>query len=141
MGTWGSVGGGNGVFVFTSVPTKLGTIGVMSDVKADCYKPVNATYYGAVNTRDDFSVLQSTTNASELYVKDTRFTSIADFKAANVGKLLYYPFATLPDPIILTAEDLVLLLGNNNVWANTGDSELTYAADIKLYIDKKLAEG
>jgi len=38
------------------------------------------------------------------------------------------------DPVTMTT-----LLGQNNIWADTGDSTVEYPADTKLYIDKKLA--
>ena len=38
------------------------------------------------------------------------------------------------DPVTVTT-----LLGQNNIWADTGDSTVEYPADTKLYIDKKLA--
>ena len=39
----------------------------------------------------------------------------------------------------LTPEEVTTLLGQNNLWADTGDSTVEYPADTKLYIDKKLA--
>lgn len=48
-----------------------------------------------------------------------------------------YPLAT-PTTIQLTGEEITALLGENNVWANSGDVEVTYSADIGLYVDKKL---
>lgn len=41
----------------------------------------------------------------------------------------------------LTAEEVKTLLGVNNIYADTGDVEVTYRADIDLYIAKKIAEG
>lgn len=40
----------------------------------------------------------------------------------------------------LTPTEIKSLLGDNNVWADAGDTEVTYRADTKLYIDKKIAE-
>ena len=39
------------------------------------------------------------------------------------------------DPVTISA-----LLGQNNIWADTGDVTVGYMADTKLYIDKKFAE-
>jgi hypothetical protein len=36
----------------------------------------------------------------------------------------------------LTPTEVEMLLGDNNVWADTGDSTVTYRADTKLYIQK-----
>ncbi len=48
---------------------------------------------------------------------------------------------TLATPITidLTAEQLTTLLGQNNVWSDSGDVDITYRADIQLYIQKMIA--
>ena len=46
-----------------------------------------------------------------------------------------YPLAT-PQTYQLTPTEVDLLLGCNNVWADTGDTTVTYRADTKLYIQK-----
>lgn len=40
----------------------------------------------------------------------------------------------------LTPTEIKTLLGDNNVWADAGDTEVTYRADTAKYIDKKIAE-
>lgn len=45
-----------------------------------------------------------------------------------------------PYTIQLTPQQLTLLKGSNTVWSSTGDTELTYVADTKSYIDQKFAE-
>ena len=42
----------------------------------------------------------------------------------------------VPQTYQLTATEVEMLLGENNVWADTGDSTVTYRADTKLYIQK-----
>lgn len=49
-----------------------------------------------------------------------------------------YPLAE-PYTIQLTPQQLGMLKGTNNVWSNTGDTELSYVADTKLYINKQIA--
>jgi hypothetical protein len=46
--------------------------------------------------------------------------------------------APLKTPVTyqLTPTEVTLLLGYNNVWADTGDTTVTYRADTKLYIQK-----
>lgn len=39
----------------------------------------------------------------------------------------------------LTAQEVNTLLGQNNIWADTGDTDVTYKADTKLYIQKLTA--
>jgi hypothetical protein len=40
----------------------------------------------------------------------------------------------------LTPTEIKSLLGDNNIWADAGDTEVTYRADTAMYIDKKIAE-
>ena len=51
-----------------------------------------------------------------------------------------YPLAT-PITYQLTPQEITSLLGANNLWADTGDSEVEYRADVKLYITKKITEA
>ena len=48
----------------------------------------------------------------------------------------------LKEPITytLTPTEIKSLLGDNNIWADAGDTEVTYRADTAKYIDKKIAE-
>lgn len=39
----------------------------------------------------------------------------------------------------LTPQEITSLLGQNNLWANTGDTEVEYRADTKLYIERLTA--
>jgi len=53
---------------------------------------------------------------------------------------VYIPFAT-PTEIQLTPQEVRTLLGENNIWSDGGDAEVTYPADTKMYIDTKIAEA
>ena len=46
-----------------------------------------------------------------------------------------------PVTVQLTPSQLQTLLGQNNIWADTGDVAVTYRADSKLYIDQAIAES
>ena len=48
-----------------------------------------------------------------------------------------YPLAE-PLTYQLTPTEVALLKGQNNVWTDSGEVEVTYKADVGLYIDKKL---
>lgn len=54
----------------------------------------------------------------------------------SIGAEVVYTLAT-PQTYQLTPQTISLLHGNNNVWSD-GEVELTYNADVGLYIDKKL---
>ena len=59
-------------------------------------------------------------DGDNVYVRDNRYSSIADFKTAMSGVQLVYPLAT-PIEYTLTPTEVKTLLGTNNVWADTGD--------------------
>ena len=54
--------------------------------------------------------------------------------------MLCYELAT-PQTYQLTPTEVDLLLGQNNLWTDCGSVEVTYKADVGLYIDKKLSSN
>ena len=52
-------------------------------------------------------------------------------------------FYELENPVTyqLTPHEVKTLLATNNIWSDVGDTEVTYPADTKLYIDGKIAEA
>lgn len=83
--------------------------------------------------------MSSVTNPLYIYVKDTRFTSATDFKAAVTGQKICYELAT-PTTYQLTPQQIDTLLGDNNVWADSGEVEVVYKADVQRWVIKKLGE-
>lgn len=71
----------------------------------------------------------------ELLARDSAYTDAATFKTAMDGVQLVYPLAT-PLEIQLTPHEVRSLLGQNNIFADTGDSAVEYRADTKLYIER-----
>jgi len=76
----------------------------------------------------------------EIYVMDDGYNDATAFKTAMSGVKFVYELAT-PVTYTLTAPQVKTLLGTNNIWADTGDTEVTYCADTKLYIDRKITEA
>lgn len=113
---------------------KLGSDNMVSP----CYKTVNTRGYLVNN---DFALAPwNNTNSGHIGVRDSRYTDAAAFTTAVTGTQLVYELAT---PVVydLTGEELATVLGNNNVFSNTGDvTELVYRADTALFVEKKLAE-
>lgn len=75
-----------------------------------------------------------------VYIKDTRYSTAADFQEANQGNIVVYPLAD-PIPYQLTPQEVTTLLGVNRVWVDTGDVTVTYPVDTKTYIDRKIQEA
>lgn len=69
------------------------------------------------------------------------FDGLASFKTwlSNNNTQVLAPIASSVS-YELTAQQVALLKGVNNVWADTGDVSLEYPADTKLYIDARVAE-
>ena len=63
--------------------------------------------------------------------------TLANFKASLAEEPLQivYPLAT-PLTYQLSAEQLTTLLGTNHIWVDSGDVEVEYRADTKLYIQR-----
>ena len=103
---------------------------------------ISSVYRGVsfadVHASDDFCVFVSDGN---LRIKDTAQQNLSaeDYKAANSDVELVYLLAT-PITYQLTPIEIRTLLGVNNIYANTGNVSVTYPCDLKLYIDKKMAE-
>ena len=73
----------------------------------------------------------------DIFVKDSTVSTAADFKAKVTGQMLVYPLAE-PTALTLTPASLSTLKGDNTVWSDGDDVTMTYIADPKLYIDKKI---
>ena len=77
----------------------------------------------------------SMNNAGRLDVRGTSYASATAFKTAMTGQKIAYELAT-PQTYQLTPQQLNTLLGTNNIWADTGNVDIDYRADTKLYIEK-----
>ena len=75
--------------------------------------------------------------STSVCVRDDNYTDATSFKTAMDGVQLVYELAT-PQTYQLTPQEVELLLGQNNVWSDGGDTAVTYYADIQAYIEKKL---
>ena len=133
----------SGIFyseVNTSIPVDLknaicSSYGYDGDANAS-----NASAIASNLANGEMCSFSNSANQGRFAVKDTAYSDAATFKTAMSGVQLVYELAT---PVVydLTEEELATVLGNNNVFSNTGDvTELVYRADTALYIDKKLAE-
>lgn len=76
----------------------------------------------------------------QIQIKDARYSDADEFKTAMQGVMLCYELAT-PITITLTPTEIKSLLGDNNIWADTGDTTAVYRADTTLYINRKIAEA
>lgn len=64
---------------------------------------------------------------TQIQIKDSHYTSASDLKTALTGEQLVYELAT-PITYQLTPTEVRTILGDNNIWADTGSVEVTYRA-------------
>jgi len=65
-------------------------------------------------------------------------TDTTAFTTAVTGQTLLYELAT-PIEYTLTADDVLTLLGQNNIFSSTGDVDVRYRCNTALYIEKMLS--
>lgn len=96
------------------------------------------------NTEFGFTIVNSSTYDRIVFRPNiSTVTDVESFKTYleaqyNAGKPVQV-VAKLNEPytVQLTPQQLDMLKGYNNVWSNCGDTDITYPADTKIYIDKK----
>ena len=106
------------------------TSGTAINAISDIYKTVEQASR-ANNT------ISSSVNTKNVDVIDNRYTSKDNFVTGVTGHKLVYKLAT-PQTVQLDPVEIKTLLGSNEINCDTGDSSVTYRADIAKYIDKKL---
>ena len=97
--------------------------------------------YKAVNSTDFANLAEKCVALQLLYgtvgVSDSSYANASAFKIGVTGQTLVYELAE-PITVQLTAQEITTLLGQNNIYADCGDSAVEYRADTKLYINKVL---
>ena len=88
-----------------------------------------------INNMPDFAMMS---NESAMYITDSRYSDATSFITAVTGIPLIYELAT-PVTYQLTPTEIKTLLGQNNIFADTGDASVQYRADTKLFIMKLIS--
>ena len=78
------------------------------------------------------------TAAQQILISDESYTDAAAFKTAMSGVQLVYELAA-PIEVDLDPVTVETLLGTNNIWADAGDTTVSYYADTTLFVNKKIA--
>lgn len=78
-----------------------------------------------------FAQSLKTSGRCAVAIKDLNYTDTTEFKSSVNGMKMLYPLAT-PQSIQLTPTQVNSLLGVNNIWADSGDLELTYFVNNSL---------
>lgn len=106
-----------------------------SSVVASCYKYIGVLGDGSMGSVETGSIAIGSSSTRTVKIKDTRYPTTADFIQSD-GYFIY----ELATPITyqLTPTQITTLLGQNNIWCDTGDIEVEYRADPTLYIDGQI---
>ena len=106
----------------------------MPDLLCEIYEPKkgDAIYGGVVGIGINVG--------GKIRIFDTRFLNKtnAEVKTMLSGYYVKYPLATPVTAQSSNAIELNTLLGNNAIFSDAGDVDVTYRADTALYIDKRL---
>ena len=101
---------------------KEGTVGICSHFQG-------SRAYSAGNI-----VIGSGSSKLSVFTEKGQYASASAFKTAMNGATYVYELAT-PQTYTLTGQEISTLLGNNNVWADSGDVEITYRRDISIVLE------
>lgn len=103
----------------TDIAPSTGT-SIIQPLICSQYRAIDWNHFGT----NDFVITEV---AQQIRIKDSNLSSgdTSAFTAAMSGVQLVYPLASLTT-VQLTPTELSFLLGTNNVWADTGDIEVTY---------------
>ena len=120
---------GYGQFFYAAISGKAtGTTNVLSDR----YKTEARGDWTAATDH----AIAGNSGSSQIYIKDSRYSSASTFKTAMNGIYVCYELAT-PTTVQLTPTEVATLLRQNNIWADTGDiTEVTIRCDTALYLQK-----
>lgn len=121
---------GNGGFYANMSTVPITPKALFSGI-CSCYK-----YGGAYNVcqNNQFGYIFN----SVPFVKDSRYTDATAFKTAMSGQTMVIELA-IPTEITLTPTQVNTLLGNNNIFADSGSVEVEYRADTTLAYNELLS--
>lgn len=124
---------GSSIANIRATPINTGDFARRSAMISNQYKTITT---GATTDK----AIRLSSNGATLIVYDSRFTDEETAHAITAANPIqvFYPIA---DPITyqLTPTEITTLLGDNNIWADTGDIEIVYRADTKKYIENLTA--
>lgn len=112
------------------------TAQTVPDALCSCYKVVAPNCVSSQTNYDDFACTISV-SFDRVLLRDSRYSTAADLKAALAGQTFLYRLAE-PQIYQLIGTPIPTLKGQNAIWADTGDVSVNYRADTKLYIDAQI---
>ena len=138
MGTLAWVKNANGTYS-TFDSTSLASV-IEKDtnsVNAICSCYSSTSYNDAATSQDNRLFIDGN---GHVRVKETAQSELTEteYKTYITGQTLVYKLAT-PVEVTLTPTEITTLLGTNNIFADCGDTTVSYYADTTLFVNKKIA--
>lgn len=116
--------------------SNMKTIKVLGGSEASQVDSIAITGYGYPSTNNYLYIIVNPQATG--FENITTADALKAWLAQNNTEVVYR--VEEPTEYDLTPQEMITLYGQNNIWSTTGDTEVTYPADTKLYIDGKLAE-
>ena len=128
--TWTKYNVDQGTLFRAAIPLIKKITNTAGKIKLLC----SAYPYVAQNVRSD-KTCSVPTNSANVDIIDNRYSDAESFKTAMSGVQLCYELAE-PVEYTMTGNEMETLYGTNNIWADTGDVEVEYPCDTRLFIEK-----
>lgn len=119
----------------TDAKFKGATASTNYDLMCSQYKSTNRSLSDFLNGCITFD--GDASSVTQVQIKDDRYTDATTFKTAMNGVQLVYELAT-PITISLTPTQVSSLLGSNNFWADSGDSDVVYITSDFIYNELRM---
>ena len=124
LSTWTLNDADNHIFRASLSPAKPYGISALTPAICDIYSAVTRSSMNSNPTNGTFCIYKpSATNY--IYVVDTRYSSKNDFVTGITGHYIAFELAT-PQTVQLTAQDIKMLVGENNIWSDVDEVEVIY---------------
>lgn len=94
--------------------------GVVPDFLCSCYVPTSAVGSSGWGSKPNNTIGVQRNTANNLRIKDARYTDGGDLATALTGQTLVYALNT-PQTYTLTTDSVQALIGQNNIFADTGN--------------------
>lgn len=107
----------NGYFYGSITGKAVGNWNLISSA----YKTTSGDSVGVMNDGE----IKGNATTTNIYIKDSNYTDASAFKTARGSVQIVYELAT-PLTVNLTAQQIQILTGTNNIWSSTGNSTVKY---------------
>ena len=98
-----------------------------NNIISSCYETIESRSSGQFGTTAENGQIAKSSNSIQVFVRDDSYNDASAFKTARTGEKVVYELAT-PTTTTLTAAQLALVKGYNQLSCNSGDMEITYKA-------------